>query len=168
MKSSQLNFYLNQDDQFDLNKRLVDQDEILFCKARSNFEHPTFIGNSLIERMGEDALKICLVRKTDVPDLVFRKIKNSDQYKIDTLRSPVIEYSRCFVGPKFIRRGRLYFVKSFYDDHNQLVSKPDKFLSWANQIFKEAKKPLKMDSYRNYIGGSALNDEKHGFTLSIM
>ena len=139
MESRQLNFYLNLSDQHLFDQMLKANELIKLCQYQTEEACPYFLESSIITKMGEEALKIILVRKSDIENIRYRKIKERYIYSIDSIRSPVIEYSRCYVGDNIIRRGRLYFVKAHYDDKDYLISKSSDFLAWANQLLDEAR-----------------------------
>ena len=139
MRSSQLNFYLNKKDSGLLDSRLIEVEDLVFLKARSGSSNPHFLINSIIKNMGKEPLKIILVRNSDLENLAFQRVENTKDFRIDTLKSPVIEYSRCFVSHEIIRRGRLYCQNSYFDENGDLMKKPEGFLKWRKRIFEKAR-----------------------------
>lgn len=162
MNSRQLNFYLNSSDQHLFDQMLTANRTTKFCQYQTEQARPYFLESSIIRNMGEEVLKIILVRESDVKNIQYRKIEGRNIYSIDTVRSPVMEYSRCYVNDKFVRRGRLYFLKTYYNDQDVLVNKAPDFLSWENQIFDEAKEILIPYKSGEFMGPGAFADVSSG------
>jgi len=165
MNSKQLYFYLNLEDQCLFDQMLKADEQIIFCRYQAKKMHPIFLESTVIKEVGEEALKIIMVRKTDIENIKYRKVTGRNSYFIDTLRSPVIEYSRCYVTKKLVRRGRLYFLKKYYDDNNTLIEKPRDFVVWANHILGAARKNLAFHSAGELIGSGASIDASLGVEL---
>ena len=155
MSSTQLNFFLNMDDQIALNSKFVDCDEMVFCKYQSCNNEPELVDTTLIENMGSEPLKVIILNRHDVNKIVFRRVEGKNLYSIDILRSPVIEYSRCYLTEDFIRRGRLYFAKDYYDENGLLIEKDSKFVAWAKRVVKEVRVDLAFEKPSNYYGKGA-------------
>lgn len=162
MNSRQLNFYLNLSDQHLFDQMLRADGQTKLCRYQTEQASPCFLKSSIIRKMGEEPLKIVLVRKSDIEDIQYRKIRDRNIYSIDTLRSPVIEYSRCYVGDNVIRRGRLFFVKTYYDDKDVLIKKSSDFLAWANQMLGDARYSLTSYLSGDLIGSGASLDRTSG------
>lgn len=156
MNSRQLNFYLNLSDQHLFDQMLRANEQTKLCRYQTEQASPCFLESSIIRKMGEEALKIVLVRKSDIENIQYRKIRDRNIYSIDTIRSPVIEFSRCYVADNIIRRGRLYFVKTHYDDKDILIKKSSDFLAWANQLLDEAR-----ESLASYLSGDFIGQVPH-------
>lgn len=168
MNSRQLNFYLNLEDQFGLNSQLECFEEIVFCKAKSPNGKPILLENTLNLHMGKEALGICLLRQSDLENIVFNKIKKLDIYSVDTFRSPIVEYSRCFVDCTKIRRGRFYFIKAYYDQRGNLIRKNERFISWAEKIIKEVQSELINSETGTRFGVGALSDKGNGKQMTFL
>jgi len=162
MKSVQQNFYLDLNDQFELNVKLLDFQDMEICKYHSSGNAPVILENTLIGNMGAEPLKILLFRKSDFANIVFRDVGSVNGYSVDTLRSPVVEYSRCYVDDEIIRRGRLYFIMSFYDEHDKLAKKSESFVTWANDILSVTRKNLSNGDTGTRFGAGALIDKRNG------
>ena len=162
MNSRQINFFLNEQDQIELNDLFSNDGELIFCKSRSEQAKPKILDSSVIKKMGGEPLKILLVRKADLDLLKFRYLKIRNEFVIDTIDSPVVEYSRCFLCDEFIRRGRMYFLKSFYDDAENMVTKNDCFLSWADALLNTTKAELIRSANGDFLGKGARWDKMTG------
>ena len=152
MKSRQLNFYLNMHDQFILDAKIQNVENTVFCKYLSPNKSPVFLKTTKIDDMGNEYLKILILREQDIDKLIFREIKDTDSFSINTIKSPVLEYSRCFVSDDLIRRGRLYFIKTYYNEQESLIEKEPCFVAWASRVIKEARGGLILEKPRNYFG----------------
>lgn len=168
MRSSQLNFHLSYQDSCLFDSRLFKVQDLVVVKVRSASNNPHVLENTIIKNMGKEPLKIMLVRESDLKSLVFRRVEKMGHFRIDTLKSPVIEYSRCFVSDEIIRRGRLYCQNSFFDENGDLRKKPAEFLKWRKRIFEKARVGLIFDADRNCIGSGALMDKQNGKKLVFM
>jgi len=118
--------------------------------------------------MGSEPLGIFLVKKSHLQKVKFRKLENLNVFVIDTLTSPVIEYSRCFVSDEIIRRGRFYFIKSYIDEEGGVVTKDAEFLSWADRIYRRSKADLEYDGKSAYYGSNTLSDIRDGVKPVVM
>ncbi len=91
---------------------------------------------------GEVWLYYFLVREAALNLVTLREVPAQGYWAIDSLRSPVIEFSRCFFDGTQIRSGRLFFDEGYYDDNDAWVVKPAEFSDWANAVKGVAKKLL--------------------------
>lgn len=91
-------------------------------------------------------LSFRLVHETMVNEIKIRHVEKQGYYLIDTLRSPILEMSKCYfdIETKSIGRARIYFQSGYYDDNNQWIDKDKDFIAWADDIIKEFS--------RNYVG----------------
>jgi len=165
MHSRQVNFFLNLDDQIILNSKLLSYEDLVFSTYQTKCENLSFEDTTLIENMGFEPLKIILLRESDIKKVVFRRVENRKIYSIDTLKSPVIEYSRCYVSDDIVRRGRLYFTKDYYDEKGFLIKKEQRFLDWANNILDEVRKGLTYEKPSNYFGKGAMIDRSKNIKM---
>jgi len=60
----------------------------------------------IVQQMGQEALKIYIARTDDLDAIV--STGHEEFLFIDVLRSPVIEFSRCYMGEGRISDGRFY------------------------------------------------------------
>ncbi len=110
-------------------------------------------------------LRVYLLLKTYSDDVIMEEVKSQRYWLIDEF-SPVIQFRRCFFDGKILRRGRLYFVTSYYDEQGEKVSLPEPFLKWGARILSWIRKnyiKVTKDSY--YTSPSALAFQKSGGIL---
>jgi len=162
VRNKQLNFYLNLADQAAVDLGLAKLNNVVFCKMESTNKQLQILESSLNLAMGSEPLKIAIVKRTHLKKVKFRKLENLNVFKIDSLTSPVIEYSRCFVSDQIIRRGRFYFNKSYFNDEGEVVTKDAEFLSWADKVFRRVKSGLVHHGNLDYFGNNALYDIREG------
>jgi len=81
-------------------------------------------------------LKVFLVRRCDLHQVRFKQVLAQRYWLVDDLRSPVVEYSRCFCHNGVLRRGRLFFDEGYFDEAGRWTLKPDTFTVWASSIIK--------------------------------
>jgi hypothetical protein len=113
MSSRQINFFLTQTDQADLMRRLGPLGELAFIEGMAQGRHPQFLESAEVKQMGAETLQIFLARPEDVKDILFREARETTY--LDVVRSPVIEFNRCYRDQHLLRRGRLYFVTRYYE-----------------------------------------------------
>ena len=105
-------------------------------------------------KAGEDWLHLFLVRPSDVKRVVTQHVPAQGYWSVDALRSPVIEFQRCFFDGKVLRRGRVYFNESYYDLSGVLVQKPEAFRKWARVVLSTIRRNLHRQG-PDYIGPEA-------------
>ena len=105
-------------------------------------------------RSGRDDLKVLVVQPTDLSKVRSRYLPAQKYWTIDTLRSPVVEVSRCYVEGNAIRPGRLYYTDGYYGADGQWVLQPEGFRKWAADLLKTAKKVFKRIE-GEYVGTEA-------------
>lgn len=103
---------------------------------------------------GQPWLYFFLVRADDVGSVVMRHVPAQGYWTVDVVKSPVIEFNRCFMGDHLLRRGRLYFLDTFYGVDGALVQKSDEFQNWAKSILRTTKRCLKKTG-AEYLGEDA-------------
>jgi hypothetical protein len=106
------------------------------------------------ERAGEDWLHLFLVRPEDLDRVVTQHVAVQGYWVVDVLRSPVIEFQRCFFDGKELRRGRAYFVDKYYDSSDALIQKPETFRKWAQTVLRAIRQSLERKG-SDYIGYDA-------------
>ncbi len=74
---------------------------------------------------------------------------------MDVLRSPVIEYRRCFTDGKILRRGRLFFIEDYYDENERTVKKDTEFRDWARAMVARVRRIMKKRDDGDYMSTGA-------------
>ncbi len=129
----QVNFYANNDDLREVQAKLEAED-VVFVESRFPKQQIETVGTLLVPVMEESALRLNLMRGQDFPLVQFNK--RQDFFEIDTLRSPVIEFDRCYYNDRLMRRGRAFFETGFYDSAGDWTSKPTDFNQWGDQFLR--------------------------------
>lgn len=105
-------------------------------------------------KSGEDWLHLFLVRPGDVESVITQHVPAQEYWSVDALRSPVVEFQRCFFDGKALGRGRVYFVESYYDSSGALVPKPEAFRNWAQAVLSVVRRKLHRQG-PDYLGRDA-------------
>ncbi len=106
------------------------------------------------DKSGEDWLHLFLVRPEDVDLVVTQPVAAQGYWSIDALRSPVVEFQRCFYDGQTLRRGRAYFVEQYYDANKKLVQKPATFRVWGQTVLNTIRRTLQRQG-ADYTGTQA-------------
>ena len=113
--------------------------------------------------MGFEHLKIYVTQSQYIDRIIFKRSANAAF--VDELRSPVVEFSRCYQDDQLIRRGRLYFVNGYFDASG-LINKDDDFLKWGNSLMRRARRMLRKDPNSfEYFGPEALRLKEMGLKM---
>lgn len=127
----QLNFYMHPDDlaafQCDVERR-----HAVVLASRATSPSSVRLPTVLVTKYGVEPLCIYLAREEDLHLVRHDEIGESRDYAIDSLRSPVIEFSRCYFGDGVIRRGRLWFSTGYFENGGERRNQPEEFVRWAS------------------------------------
>jgi len=163
MRSSQVNFYLTRDDQAELVKKLDPHGSFIYIARLSQDGSPQRVESAEIRQMGFEHLKIYVTQSQYIDRIIFKRSANAAF--VDELRSPVVEFSRCYQDDQLIRRGRLYFVNGYFDASG-LINKDDDFLKWGNSLMRRARRMLRKDPNSfEYFGPEALRLKEMGLKM---
>lgn len=162
MSGKQFTFFLAPSDQIGFEAILRESGDIIFLADLSKSKRPQELETSQILTMGKDRLDLWIARRVDIPQIEFESIGARDEYFCDPTYTPVIEFGRCFVTDLFIRAGRLYRVDQYWNANGQLISKPDAFIEWADNLYKLAKGSLTKIEQGCYAGREALELREKG------
>lgn len=113
MRSSQVNFFLTRIDQAELLTKLDPLGTFVYLESTARDGSLGILESAEINKMGSDRLTIFISLAKHVDEIILKQ--SSATMFIDDLRSPVVEFSRCYQDDHCIRRGRLYFAKSYFD-----------------------------------------------------
>ena len=92
---------------------------------------------------------------------------------MDSIESPVIEYSRTIIreDSKEISRGRLWFETKYYNDDGELVQKDIRLEEWYKELCKWIKKNAPKtdlnigEKRKEYISKSVLQLLEQGYKI---
>ncbi|GLH75101.1 hypothetical protein SSBR45G_00090 [Bradyrhizobium sp. SSBR45G] len=162
MRSRQVNFFLTPNDQAELLSKLDPAGQFIYVARRRKDSRIDILPTPAVRQMGKEALKIYIARADDLDAMSFDDIGTFSS--IDVIRSPVIEFSRCFMGDQFIRDGRFYVVNSYFDRDGRVARKDEGFLTWAARLVSKTRRCLTKDPDSFfYFGAEALQLKSAGF-----
>lgn len=151
MNSGQINFYLHPDDQASFEAALRGCGELLVLQGLEASTRPVLSTTTSILEMGRENLRIYLVRPQDIGSVCGRQ-QPSGAWTVDAMKSPVVEFSRCYFDGTGMRRGRLYAIFKYLGEDGQKVSKTKDFLQWARCLIKAARHSLTKRDDGDYVG----------------
>jgi hypothetical protein len=164
MMSRQVNFFLTPADQAALMAQFAGVGEFALIDGIAPDRRPQLRSTAENRQMGVERLTIYLVRPQDVDAVVLNDVKGQPYRVVDVMRSPVIEFDRCYQAGNLLRRGRLYFVTGYYDEQT-LAKKDHAFVDWADAFLKKARRSLKKDQFFHF-GAEALKLKEAGAELA--
>src|SRR5262245_8694059 len=115
MNSSQINFFLTTADQASLMKHFEARGAFIVVHSRAQDNSVRLLKTAEIKKMGTEPLTVYLARPCDVGAVQLNVLQQQAYSTIDVVRSPVIQFTRCFHLENRPRRGRLYFMTAYYD-----------------------------------------------------
>jgi hypothetical protein len=165
MNSRQINFYLTPSDQAHLEQVLRAAGDFMILADTTENGDLRFLDDTRIREMGREALKIHLIKPSEIGAIRFNNLPGPSRRVIDVVRSPVVEFDRCYCLNGQLRRGRLYAVTAFYAE-GVLVRKHEPFVRWAGSLIAAARKALTKDPQSFfYFGEEALQLKEQGIEL---
>lgn len=154
--SKQLNFFITPEDYSSISIFLKECNSIIL--ANNNIGKEKDQSNSLID-LDEDTKQVFLTKNDLFNKVVVKTLENNFSYYYIT-SSPLLEFSLGGFYPydiNSLQSGRFYYIKAFYDENGDFVSKSEDFVSWCDEIFKKFKKKfLKKYSKDCYCSESAI------------
>ena len=150
----QVNFFLLAGDLIALEAEIGRIEPFVVLHSRSKSKEVRRLGGFGPDKAGEDWLHLFLVRPDDAANVVTQHVSAQGYWSIDALRSPVIEFQRCFFDGKSLRRGRAYFVDKYYDSNRVLAQKPEAFSKWAQAVLGVIRRKLHRQG-PDYFGDDA-------------
>jgi hypothetical protein len=162
MTSRQINFYVLPEEQLWFENIIRTAGPFLIlCRIIKEGE-PVLLQSTVVERFGDEDLTAYLIRRADLDKLVVTGAPKQTELFVDDLRSPVLQYSRCYFDGERVRRGRLYFVESYFDNHDKRVEKPDDFIKWGRNVLALVRKCLNRRDDGDYASIGAVQRERAG------
>ncbi len=74
--------------------------------------------------------------------------------------SPLIEFGLCYYDKVILRRDRLYFITSYYNEDSELIKMPEEFLKWGSRIISWIRKNYSKDPITGFYMSPAAADFK--------
>jgi hypothetical protein len=165
MMSQQINFYLTERDQAELEVALRTVGSFVPIADIDERGGPCVLESATIREMGKDRLKIHLVEQGNLSEVRFQEVPAREFRVVDVIRSPVVEFVRCYYVGGQLRRGRLYVATAFYEG-SSLIRKHKSFVEWASSLIAGARNALIKDRKSFfYFGKEALQLREDGIEL---
>ncbi len=137
MSSKQLNFYATPGELPVFENYFKARDAVFITLPFASDTH--FIRTSAITRTSDKEWeKIYLTKTAFLPQIKTKFIQEQGYYLIDDWSSPVLHFSRplpnLFTGN--IERSRFYYVKSYYGEADELITKEEAFTKWCDALMR--------------------------------
>lgn len=150
----QVNFYLTESDTRIVEKAIRELEPVIVLHMRSDDGRPRILDSLSFKGEGNYWLYYDIVREPDLGSIPLSYVNGANYWKMDVLTSPIVEFSRSFYDGKLMRRGRIYFIESYFDENDALVFKNEDFLKWARKILRVVRKIL-FKHGTDYLGPEA-------------
>nr|WP_041756568.1 hypothetical protein [Bradyrhizobium sp. ORS 278] len=162
MRSRQVNFFLTPKDQAELLHRLDPEGKFVYVARRCRDGEMQILPSAVVQQMGKEPLSFYIARADNLDAIVFDE--GADYKSVDVIRSPVIEFGRCYMDAEHIGRGRFYVVNSYFDAQGQIARKDDSFLTWSERLVSKTRRCLTKDPDTFfYFGAETLQLKAAGF-----
>lgn len=145
------------------------QDEFIDFLKENNYIFINSKTNHIYDLKSQD-IRLTYLYKPDYGDIITYE---DCPTRIDITKSPVIEFSKCFIKPNsnIVIRGRLWISHNYYDKNNNLVEKSPTFTKDYNQLVRWIKKHVPYQPYtptgkiKEYVSDEMLELQKQGYIL---
>lgn len=122
MSSNQINFFHHVDDLEEIRKFLYSNEIIIVKQPLTSLNDINF--NSInLATSDKEFDKVYLTTLEFKNELALKYVPKMGYHVVDDLRSAAIEFTRGVLRINKLTRGRLYYVKSYYDDSGNLKNK---------------------------------------------
>lgn len=141
MQSKQINFYAMIDELSSIQTWLK-KNNCLFITVPIKNINSIYI-NKIDIKINEGEWDIVyLVTGENSQRIKLKFINSQGHYLIDSLRSPVVEFSRpSIIRDGSLNRSRLYFNNGYYEER-EWIDKDKKFISWGTKLISDFKKEV--------------------------
>ncbi|MCB1159964.1 MAG: hypothetical protein H7A25_09430 [Leptospiraceae bacterium] len=143
MKSSQINFYMTDEDILEIDNYLKAQGLVIISAYHSEKEIKVLPSLLVSENDKPIQKNRLILLQEDLPHLKPGYIETKEMYNVDIMDSPVIEFSPGGIKENKFYRGRLYYVKDILNKKGQSEEKNAEFLKIASSLFRWIKKHFK-------------------------
>jgi hypothetical protein len=157
MKSSQINFYLMPEDAVEVDRYLQKNGLILLAEPMPDSNLLSIDSLQYLQWKDWKIRSVKYIARIEDKDKIkIEFVESQNYYTIDVLNSPVIEiWFPSFTTSEKRKRGRVYYVKTFFDKVSQReISKHPEFLDTAENFFKWIRKNFKnakLPGYENFL-----------------
>jgi hypothetical protein len=138
VKSKQINFFAVPEDLKAFEEHLK-KDGIIFIRQPLMTDRIE-IANTITERKdAKEWEKVYLTKKEFLPCIQLNFIHAQHYYLIEQMSSYVVEFHRPLPDPTnhTIDRSRFYFIKSYYAENGDIITKDKGFIDWADTLIKD-------------------------------
>lgn len=158
----QINFYMLPEDEKEFISDVLQRKDVVMIAEPFESKFPNII-SSLPEPFSKPFWH-SIYFWTINGKLETKYIEKQGYFLIDSLTSPVIEFSRSFMRDNLLVRGRIRAQLQYWKS-NEIVSKGKEFENWFNAIARWIRKHYQKISELEYIGPHALEWRKRGGVL---
>ena len=155
----QINFYMLPEDEKEFISYVLQRKGVVMIAPHFQSKSP-----DIVSRLPEPFSKpfwrsIYFWDKNVNGKLETKHIEKQGYFLIDSLTSPVIEFSRSFIRDNILVRGRIWAQLKYWKG-NEIVSKGKEFENWFNAMTRWIWKHYQKISELEYIGPHALEWKK--------
>lgn len=150
-KSKQINFFMDLNDLSAFDEYIHSLRDVAIIKLplqRSQLN----CSNTVLNQSDEEWIDVYLTKHQYLEDVLIQFVEAQNYWVIDELRSPVVQFLRCYRGETYIRRGRLYLVTEYYNEQGLAETKPHEFIDFGTTLI-------------NWIRTNYATDQSTGFYL---
>jgi len=163
MAGRQFSFFLGPADQQALEDAIRSSGDIVFLADRSHSTNGQELISSIIDDPEKQPFGCLIARRADLAEIRFKPTGyRDDDFACNVTYEPVVEFDRFFLFKNFLRAGRFYRVDEYWNEENELTSKPPEFIEWADRLYKLVKKSLTRVEQGHFAGIEALAMRKSG------
>lgn len=149
MASKQLNFFITENEYPKINEFFAIKEIKVLLEENIDDDLRVFPLEQLPQKNDYQPM-IYLTNNRFLHETKILSTKNNIKY-FDMRRSPILEFSMGgFITEDrdLLDRGRFYYVKSFYNEHDELEKKSDSFCEWCDSVIRDFKKEF-LQRYSN-------------------
>ena len=150
----QLNFYQTDGDTEMVENAMRAIEAVTVMHRRSSGPAPRVLPSLRCREDSHTWLFFDLARPADLATLSLGHVAGAGYWTADVRRDPVLQFTRCFSDGKIIRRGRIYFVSSYFGQDGTPVMKDEAFVTWGKKVVRRLKDVLTRHE-GDYIGPEA-------------
>jgi len=157
--SRQFRVYLLPPDAELLMETLRSQVELSIIQPYSPGLYPAYVESPMrydsLPQFGRESVRVdCYLAPSKDPDIRMRFIQARSQWSVQD-ESEVIEFRGCEYAKNILLQGRFYFQNDLLS-RGMIIPKRTEFLSWADKVFRTAKKSLQWSKTLDaYVGEEA-------------
>jgi hypothetical protein len=137
----QLNFFATTADLETIERHLRAHAPLAILHDRSPLPQPRSLNSLNAVADGKPVIYMCLARVDDLRATKLTHVPAQHYWAVDTIRSPVIEFTKPVLDGSSLRRGRFYYVDGFFTD-SVWIEKDVDYCAWARDVLRIVRKCL--------------------------